>query len=147
MPIDALNSIVAILLSISLAAERLVTIIKTLFPWLAVEKKAQAGEIDVSGDKWRRFVVQLIAFVASWVTSAFLADGGFSPLGVLKFGSGVNIISVPVIVVGLLASGGSAFWNGLLGYTKAVKDVRTNQAARESLEYKNRARELNLTHH
>jgi hypothetical protein len=146
MPIDALNSIVAILLSISLAAERLVTILKTVFPtWLADEKKNKAGDIDPVKDGVRRFAVQILAFVASWVTAAFLADGGYSLTGFLKIGSGTSSTSISVIVVGLLSSGGSAFWSSVLGYTKAVKDVRTNQAARERLEYKNRAKELGIT--
>ncbi len=145
MAIDALNSIVAVLLSISLAAERLVTILKTLFPvWLADEKKNKAGEIDLVQDKWRRFALQILAFVASWITAAFLADGGYNLFGFLKLGAGANATSIPVIVVGFLASGGSAFWSGLLGYTKAVKDARNIKAARERMEYKHRARELNL---
>jgi hypothetical protein len=131
MPIDALNSIVSLLLSISLAAERLVTILKTFVPWLAIEQTDDKGAVDLKKDKGRRLVVQLIAFVSCWVTSALLVDGGFNLNGVLTIGSGPGTIYIHVAVAGLLASGGSAFWASILGLLKALKDLRTYQAAAE----------------
>jgi hypothetical protein len=146
MAIDALNSIVALLLSISLAAERLVTILKTIWPTcLATEKKKETGEIDGLKDALRRLALQMIAIFACWITAAFLADGGLNMLGHIKVGSGTSSTSIPVFIVGLLSSGGSAFWNSLLGYTKAVKDARTIQAARERLEFNIRVEGLRKT--
>ncbi len=143
MSIDALFSIVALLLSISLAGERLVTFLKTIVPWLAIEKKDSAGRADPKEDWKRSGMVQLLSFLASWVTAAFLAEGGFDLVGVLKVGSGTNATSIPILVVGLLSSGGSAFWSGVLGWVKAVKDTRTVNVARERLNLYQQAKAAN----
>jgi hypothetical protein len=135
MAIDALNAIVALLLTISLAAERLVAALKTLVPWLADEQKDDTGQIDRTKDRWREFSVLLVTFAASWLTAAFLADGGFDLLGMLKIGTGASTTAIPVIIVGVLSSGGSAFWTSILGYIKAVKDKGTTTAAEERLKY------------
>lgn len=119
MAIDILSTFIALILAISLAAERLVSILKTFFGWLD-EKKGNAG-----AEKRRRVAVLLIAFLAAWITGAFLTEGGEWDL----FGSIVvsDNHTLPVWLVGFLASGGSAFWSNILGYTKAVKDIRKEQ--------------------
>lgn len=129
MTIDDLAALATVLLAMSLASERLVTIVKTLFPtWLAEEKTVDTQEVDPLQDKWRRFAVQMIAFVAAWITSAFLAKGDlFDLFGYVEFGKK----SLPVFVLGMLSSGGSAFWNYVLGYSKALKDAQ--KQASESL--------------
>jgi hypothetical protein len=57
MIIDNLTAFVALILAISLASERLVTFIKTIFPKLADEAKTEAQEVDLDKDKGRRFIV------------------------------------------------------------------------------------------
>jgi hypothetical protein len=119
MAIDILSTFVALILAISLAAERLVSILKTFFKWLD-EKKANAG-----AEKVRRIVVLVIAFLAAWITAAFLTEGGgWSLFGSIVVSDGHTL---PAWLVGFLASGGSALWNNILGYTKAVKDIRKEQ--------------------
>ena len=154
MTIDDLSQMATLLLAISLASERVVTMAKTVAPvWLADEKKTDAQETDLVADKGRRVLVLLIAFVTSWITASFLADNpgaetlGFKVFykGVIHFGSAGKGVALPVLLVGLLASGGSSLWNNVLGYTKAVKDIRSQQKATESLNYQQNAKKLGLT--
>lgn len=124
-----LSATVAVLLAVSLATERLVAILKTLAPaWLA-EKPAEAAEVDPAADKGRRLRVQAIALICAWVTAAFLVEGGWDPLGTVALGR----MDAPVWLVGLLASGGSAFWAQLVGWTGALKDLRRQQSVVEAL--------------
>jgi hypothetical protein len=131
MTIETFSALVAMLLAISLAAERLVTIVKTLAPdWLGTARLTDDKKSEhPTRDRPRRFVVQLIALAAAWITAAFLAgstDGAtaFDLLGEINFAANQGL---PVPVVAVLASGGSAFWANILGYTKAVKDIRIKE--------------------
>lgn len=145
MNIDTLTSLVTLLLALSLATERLVTIIKTLFPGtLADEKKTEAQEIDLVSDKWRRFAVQIISFVCAWFTASFLAKDGFNPVGCVSIGDEEANHCFPIWALGMLSTGGSAFWNNILGYTKAVKDIRVQRRAKEGLEYHQQAEEVGV---
>lgn len=135
MSINDLSALAAVLLAISLATERLVTIIKTVFPRLADEQKTEAQEVDLTRDKWRRFGIQVIAFLCAWITSAFLAEGGFDLRGNVGITSGEGRLLIPVALLAILASGGSAFWNNVLGYTKAVKDIRIQERAVANLRF------------
>jgi hypothetical protein len=138
---ENLTTIIGMILAVSLASERLVTMIKTLFPgWLADEKKTETLEIDLSADKWRRIVVMILAFIASWGTSTLLTDG-YDPFGQVTINSDLKIST---FLLGLLASGGSAFWSNLLGYSKAVKDIRVQQKAKDSLAFHQKARAFGL---
>jgi hypothetical protein len=136
MSLDSLTLLATVLLAISLAAERLITTIKTMWPWLAEEKKTDAQEVDLTADRGRRLIVQVGAFAAAWATAGFLADRGtFDPLGSITLGAGVASKTFPVWLVGLLASGGSALWNNVLGYTKAAKDSQQVIKASETMKY------------
>src|ERR1700741_1903494 len=98
-----LSATIAVLLSISLATERLVTIIKTMFPPLAVEKKNEAGETARKPDRPRRLLLQGIAIAAAWITAAFLAVDPetktlvWNLLGEVP--AGTLMISVPLVSV------------------------------------------------
>jgi hypothetical protein len=131
---DTLESVIPLLLAISLASERLVTIIKTMIPWLAKETKTQAMEENLEGDRARRLIVQAIAIGTSWLTVG-LSFSHWKPWDTVSVGGS----SYAVIALALLGSGGSALWNNLLGYTKAVKDVRTVEKASLSLDYHTQA--------
>jgi hypothetical protein len=129
MPIEAFGTFAAVILAISLAAERLVTILKTCFPSLAEEKTDDDGTVDPEKDKWRRLGVWAIAFVAGCLTAAFLATDsaggtpvqGWNLFGDLPISEGHTL---PVVVVGFLASGGSALWANLVGFSKELKDAQ-----------------------
>lgn len=154
MTIDDLSEMATTLLAISLASERVVTILKTTFPiWLADEKKTEAQEVDLVADKNRRLLILFISFLTSWITASFLADvpgledtnlfssKGSTFFGYIKLGN----TNFPTFIMGLLASGGSSLWSNFLGYTKAVKDVQTQRKASEGLEYRQQANKQGLT--
>jgi len=142
--LGALDIVVPILLALSLASERLVTIVKTVFPWLTEENKTEAQEVDLVKDRPRRLMVQFLAIAASWVTTSLLANS-FNPFASLVLGQQPNQVSLPLIVVAILASGGSALWNNILGYTKAVKDTKQVEKASSTLSYHVQAEQQGVT--
>ncbi len=137
MDITALSTLVTLILAVSLAAERLVAILKTAVPQLrsaennSLAAKAGEGKKDpgMAGDRMRPLIVMGIAFAASWVTSAFLTGGDFNLFGKIPFGSADNPAEIPVLIMALLASGGSEFWKNILGYTKALRDIKIGDRA------------------
>jgi hypothetical protein len=138
---ETITILISYILAVSLASERLVTIIKTLLPeWLADEKKTAAQEVDLVRDRWRRIRVILLAFLSAYVTSSLLV-GNFNPFLDVRIIDGHPL---PLIVLAFLASGGSAFWSNLLGYTKAVKDIRVQRRAQENLQYHEEAKSFGL---
>jgi hypothetical protein len=136
-----LSATIAVLLSISLATERVVTIIKTIFPALAVEKKTAAGEVALAPDRPRRLTLQGIALAAAWITASFLAVGPnpnevtWDLFGQVQAGT----LKIWVPIVAILASGGSAFWTQLLQYTGAVRDIAVTRKAVDSLDFRDKA--------
>lgn len=115
---ENIEIIVAFLLTISLASERMVTILKTVIPVLA----EQGDPNSAWNQRWRPLIIQGFTFVFCCATAAMVQGPGTN-----WFTGSVTLVGdrgVPVLVVGLLASGGSAFWNNVLGYTKAVKDLK-----------------------
>jgi len=150
MSIDALSSLVAVVLAVSLAAERLVTVLKTAFPaQLADEQKTEAQEVDLVADRPRRLLVQLLAFAAAWLTATFLTTNDLTQLGLSSPFKPVQLaaggaVTLPAYIVGLLASGGSAFWNNVLGYTKALKDTKQVEKASSTLSYHEQADQLGV---
>lgn len=127
MTFDDITALSTLLIAIGLASERLVTIIKTILPnHLAQERKSENEVADPQKDRGRRIWVIVIAFISAWLTTSFLASGGFDPLGVVVFGA-ENSTSLPVILIAFLSMGGSAFWSNIIGYTSAIKDVKKQQ--------------------
>lgn len=127
--IDQFSTLVGLLLAISLATERLVTIFKTIWPvTLGEEKLDSNGLVNKERDRWRKLMVQVISFGVSWITASFLTDKNtFDFFGHIDVGIGEGKLQVSVVVVALLSMGGSAFWNNLLGYTKAIKEIKVQQ--------------------
>lgn len=143
MSIDDLNALVAMLLAISLAAERLVTFAKNAWPeFLAFEKKNKAREIDLPSDRWRRITVQLIGFAAAWTCAAFLTtDAQWDPFGSMSFGID-ETKNLPVWIIGALASSGSALWSNVLAFTSATKDLRKQMVADQGLDFEAKAKRM-----
>jgi hypothetical protein len=129
MPTAELTAIVTLLVSLSVASERLVEIIKsTFFPAWSKEIVAAAGaaadEIGAAEklEARRKAKIQFLA-VLSGIGTAFLAKpaiDSYSSILHLKDGTGWAVI----VAFGFLASGGSGFWNSILGYLLKVKDVK-----------------------
>lgn len=125
MSITDLNALVALLLAIALAAERFVTFLKNAFPPLADQPRTNTGAPATSWEWKRRLLVQIAGFVAAWMIAGFLtySTDTWNPLGSMVFGDKASH-KLPVWVVGLLASSGSALWSSVLGLTSAAKDLR-----------------------
>ena len=113
MDTTQLTAIVGLLIALSVASERLVEIIKGIVPSLNKENS------DATKEGRRRAVLQVLAVLAGIVT-AFLAKPTI-PDGIIPAtATGVW----PVLALGLLASGGSGFWNSVLTYVTKVKDIK-----------------------
>jgi hypothetical protein len=105
-----LTFLVTFILALSIASERLVEIIKGWIPSLELKNA------DPIKESRRRSILQALA-VASGILTAILARE-YIP------GSIVQPKSIwAVIGLGLLASGGSGFWNSILTYILKLKDL------------------------
>jgi hypothetical protein len=123
---DQLIIISTYLVAVSLATERLVALIKSLAPWLAKERTDQEGLINLADEKWRNFSVQVLSFLAAWVTTSLLNNSLTDPLADVCL-SQESKLCWPTVVIALLSTGGSAFWSNVLGYANAVKDIKKQQ--------------------
>jgi hypothetical protein len=110
-----LTAIVSLLIALSVAAERLVEIIKGLVPWLNTENA------NVTLERLRRCALQVLAVVAGIVTVMLARDA--IPEEVVDASKHEAIFAL-----GLLASGGSGFWNTILTYLAKVKDIKEVEA-------------------
>lgn len=142
MDFNSLTSFVSVLLAVSLASERLLTMVKAAFPWLAQEQKTDAKEVDLTRDRSRRLTLLVMAWIASWVAASFLVKGDWTlnALFAQVPVPGAANLGVPVPLVGLLASSGSAFWNNVLGITKEAKDTKRVETASAALAFNAQAK-------
>jgi hypothetical protein len=122
--LSELEGLSTLLLATSLATERLIAILKTVVPSLAKEEITAEREVDLQADKKRRLVLQGLAIVASYVTVALVFDT-WCPWKKVELGEW----SYYQGVLAFLGSAGSAFWAGVVGYVKEVKDAKTVEVA------------------
>lgn len=116
MDISKLVTVVGLLVALSISSERLVEIIKGLSKFLNVEKK------DPVAEGRRRSAIHALAVVAAVVT-ALLAKPVVE--SVLRLPEPTYLW---IIALGLLASGGSSFWNSVLTYVLSLKDIKQQVA-------------------
>ncbi|MFB3885135.1 MAG: hypothetical protein ACE144_07885 [Thermodesulfobacteriota bacterium] len=115
-----ITSIVALLGVMSLSVERVVEIIKNMVPFLA------AIHPDAKKERWRRSALHfLAAFVGALI--AFVAQEQIQPLLPSIFKKTGEIGVFGCIVIGLLASGGSGFWNQSLAIVEEIKKAKKLQ--------------------
>lgn len=126
MLIGDLSDLSALILAVSLATERLVVVLKTIFPRrLAIEREPVGGELPDEADRARRLTVMAAAYVSALVVSMLIAGESANLAGItVPFYVGLGDARIPVPLLALLASGGSALWNNVVGFTGAVKDIR-----------------------
>lgn len=115
MDTTQLSTIVGLLAALSVASERLIEIVKGFIPWLDKQNP------DPSTETRRRAALHALAAVAG-VLTAIVAGQAFP-----------DTLHVPPgllgkVVLGLLASGGSGFWNSILDYVNNAKDLKGAQA-------------------
>ena len=120
MDMTKLAAIVGLLVALSVASERLVEIVKGIVPSLTGKSE------DKNKEGWRRAFNQLLA-VGAGIATAFLAR----PVIPLEALPATN--TVAIIALGLLASGGSGFWNAVLTYVMQLKDIQ-EAAAKQARE-------------
>lgn len=118
-----LTKLVTLILGISLSSDRLVTLLKSIFPQLAAPP-ASAG--DEPANTWQEITkkvsLMVFAFFCSFITALLFPEckDGIFNMGILG--------NVPAWFIGLLASAGSAFWTNILGYLSSLKDLKIQQA-------------------
>lgn len=113
MDINNISSAVAMLIALSIASERLVEITKGYMPSLSQVRKNPADEGR------RKATIQFIA-VAAGIVTTFLAAPALPENTIPD-----NWLSK--LAIGLLASGGSGFWNSIQGYVAQAKEVKKAQ--------------------
>jgi hypothetical protein len=110
---DSISTSITMIIAVSLAVERVTEILKQMVPWLATELT------DEGKERRRRAALQLLA-AAIGTLIAFVGN--------LKLGSQTG--PGTDVLVGLMASGGSGFWNHALDAVRALK-INTEAAATE----------------
>ena len=118
MDATKLTVIVTLVLALSVASERLVEIIKGVIPWLDT-KKDKPNEAWMEGV--RRMLLQVLAVISGIFTAWLSSD--YLPAEVAKPTDTWSIVGL-----GLLASGGSGFWNSILDYFTGLKDIKSAEA-------------------
>ena len=113
------TTILALLSALSLASERVVEIVKGLWPWLNKETPN-----DEKNEGKRKAFILSIAAVAG-ILLAWLAQ---EIPGVVK-GDGTNRDWLTTIALGLLSVGGSGFWNSIQTSLNKLKDATKKLAS------------------
>ena len=112
--LGTLDVVVGFLFFLSLSAERLVTVVKTVFPWLVRDGRRNCA-VDAGADRPRRLAVQGLSLAAGYLTAAVTTQTRW-PSDVSKLGD----FAIPLWQTALFVFGGSAFWSGVLGYIEAA---------------------------
>jgi hypothetical protein len=141
MTIESLQSLATLVLLLSAATERLVEACKNLVPWLASPPPGVDGAPTPPPDRKRQLVVQLVTVGIATLIAAWVAAEPGEPFGAyLSIGTGSdtatgsgttppvnpakNVRQIHVVVLALMTSGGSAFWNGILDFARAAAKLR-----------------------
>ena len=110
-------SVIALLGALSISVERVVEIIKSMVPFLAEESR------DKNKERYRRASLHLLAAIVGMVI-AYIARAQIQPLLAPMFKS-AEVLEIPsCIIIGLLASGGSGFWNQSMGIVEEIKQAK-----------------------
>jgi O-antigen/teichoic acid export membrane protein len=116
MDAGKLAAFVSLMIALSVATERLVEIVKGLSKYLSEEKKD-----DPDAERKRKAVLQILAVLAGIFTA--WSGSSYIPSEIAKTTEGWQIVGL-----GLLASGGSGFWNSIATYFLKLKDLKKAEA-------------------
>lgn len=137
MPVDQLSEVIALLAALSVASERLVEIVKSIIPILQrvpppptnpslSPTELREAAMEAAKDETRRQAkIQLLAVVSGIVTTGLawpMVGGLFKEI--TGFWNDTSLF----VAVGILASGGSGFWNSIQSYLLAIKDIQKRKA-------------------
>jgi hypothetical protein len=130
MNLTDFSTLVSLLVALSVAAERLVEIVKGFSTFLNQENPNPRME------GIRKSLLQLLAVVSGIVT-VFLTQPVIGKVGTDAQGSLVPQLLdswLGLLALGLLTSGGSGFWNSLQTYVNKAKDVKKLEAEQKKIE-------------
>ena len=109
--VNNLSSVLSLMLAISIAVERVVEIIKGIIPQLS---KPWTGNWEYIRFALIHVIAALAGTAVAWLGHKEIAD----QVPVLAFD---NHLRSGYLVIGLMASGGSAMWNHALDIVQAMK--------------------------
>lgn len=131
-----------VLLTLSLATERWVAVLTTVFPALAGGRTAGAVEVDGAGERWRRLAVQGIAFAGAWTAAAWMAGRGVPTPAAFAATVHAGGVPIPAPLAALGAVGGSALWSRVVQCAGAASDIARTRSAAERLSLRARAERM-----
>jgi hypothetical protein len=128
--VDKLSTFFTLMAAMSIAAERVVEIIKGIFPSLA------ATDPDANKERRRHMVLQFLAALAGIIVAAAAHVQVNSSLGNFLNSDydawslpGMGLMTVKYLIIGVMVSGGSAMWNHALDIVGALKTVEEKKVA------------------
>ncbi len=107
-------SVISVLGVLSLSVERVVEMIKNLLPTLSKKQDNEKKE------GYRRFALHFIAAFVGFVIALVAQE----QIGSILFKTDGKIGIASCIILGLLASGGSGFWNQSLGIVEEIRRAK-----------------------
>ncbi len=127
---DRLSAFFTFMAAMSIAAERVVEIIKGIVPSLA------ATDPDANKERRRHMVLQFLAAVAGIIVAAAAHVQVNSSLGNFLNSDydawslpGMGLMTVKYLIIGVMVSGGSAMWDHALDIVGALKTVEEKKVA------------------
>lgn len=111
---ESVTSALTLIIAVSIAVERVTEILKQMVPPLGREITA-----DAKRENWRRAALQMLAAGIGM---------GIAWMGNLSLGSHGGPSTF--VIIGLMASGGSGFWNHALDAVRAMKVNAEKNAAK-----------------
>jgi hypothetical protein len=137
MPVDfmgRLYTVVGVILALSISSERLVEIIRAWFPSLNVKAPDDDKPETLIAEAKRRAGLHLLSLFAGVLTSLLATYSLSQIVPIPRTGAGeidLAMYTVEILGLGLLASGGSGFWNTILGYLIQVREMKVREAPRK----------------
>ncbi len=128
MNITDISKLISLVLATSVAGERLITLIKTFVPSIV----SPPGEIPDNSkiQKFRKISLMVLSYACCTLTAWLV--GKLNPDNTPTNPDASWTLNFWFL--GLLATGGSAFWTNLLGYVSAIKDVQKQAAANNKIK-------------
>jgi len=111
MDLTHLSALISLILALSVASERLVEIIKGLVPFL--DKKDSRPAAERRRHSYVQFLAVLSGIFTAWLARDYIPEEIAEPTREWS-----------IIGLGLLASGGSGFWNSILTFVYKVSKAK-----------------------
>jgi hypothetical protein len=128
--VDKLSTFFTLMAAMSIAAERVVEILKGIFPSLATT------DTDANKERRRHMMLQVVAALAGIAVAATTRTQLNSALGnILQPDSNIWSLSnmgsmaMKYSIIGVMVSGGSAMWNHALDIVGALKTGQEKKVA------------------